>query len=97
MRIATMKTDLQEVYSIDRKRTVGVGVLLSPDGIGIEFDGHGCNCTEDDSKTGEGHRSVIWIELCNREIIVRIADDINDEEPTTSISLASARFENRED
>ena len=100
MKIVTMKTDLCEIYrdtGPEEAESIGCGILLTRDGVGLEFDGHGCNCTDDECKTGEGHRSVVWVELCHGQVVVRIWDDINDEEPTTSISLADARFENRKD
>ena len=100
MKIVTMKTDLCEITRIiesEEAESIGCGILLTRDGVGLEFDGHGGYWTDDECKTGEGHRSVVWVELCNGEVVVRIWEDINDEEPTTSISLADARFGNRKD
>ena len=70
------------------ERSITGLVQTSELGISIELEGHSDFCSEH-------YGALVYLELYDGELKVRVYSDINSEEPTHSISLEGARNERR--
>jgi len=69
--------------------TQAVTVLKYVEGLEIRADGYG------DKGSTPGYGSVLYLELDNNELVLRVWADINQEDPTHTIRLGTARESER--
>jgi hypothetical protein len=84
-----MKTKTQEIdlvlYDPVKSRYINAKIQMTPQGIGIGFDGYG------DKGSPPGMGQPVLIEFYEGKIMVRLWADINQEDPTHQIDMSGAK------
>lgn len=81
----TVQQTLADVHDEGDERRIAVEALCTRHGISLRVQGHG------DKTSPEGHGMPVLVELQDGEVWVHVWADVNQEDPTHSISLAGAR------
>lgn len=78
----------------DHDTRIALSIASDDHSVAIEAEGFN-NCTTDDGEAGDGHKSIIYLEVWEGKLRCLVWGNINQEDPTHIIDLSEALIANR--